>query len=196
METIWIATGNEHKRQEFEEMLGKDVQVRSLRDLSEDIEIEETGTTFQENALIKARKLHEILKEAVIADDSGLEVDAMDKGPGVYSSRFMGEDTSYDIKNQYIIDTVKGKERTARFVCSIAWIEKDGTEHVYTGVMEGLINNEIKGTNGFGYDPIFYYPPFGTTNADVPAEQKNACSHRRRALDQFLADYEIYRKQK
>lgn len=188
METIWLATGNEHKREEFQEML-EGIEVKTLRDLDQDLEIVEDGSTFEENALIKARALHNLLHEAAIADDSGLEVDALNKAPGIYSSRFMGEDTSYDIKNQAIIDAVEGKDRTARFVCAIAWVEKDGTEHVYRGTMEGFINDRIVGEGGFGYDPIFYYPPFRTTSGNVPAEQKNSASHRHNALEQFMQDW-------
>lgn len=192
MKTVWIATGNAHKKEEFAAMLGDDVQVKTLKDLGHEPEIEETGTTFEENALIKARALHKIVGEAVMSDDSGLEVDALDKQPGIYSARFMGEDTSYDIKNQAILDALKDKDdRTARFVCAIAWIEEDGTEHVYRGTMEGIINDKIEGPNGFGYDPIFYYPPFGTTSANVPPEVKNSASHRHNALVQLMKDWKI-----
>ncbi len=192
MKTVWIATGNAHKKEEFAAMLGDDVQVKTLKDLGHEPEIEETGTTFEENALIKARALHKIVGEAVMSDDSGLEVDALDKQPGIYSARFMGEDTSYDIKNQAILDALKDKDdRTARFVCAIAWIEEDGTEHVYRGTMEGMINDKIEGPNGFGYDPIFYYPPFGTTSANVPPEVKNSASHRHNALVQLMKDWKL-----
>ncbi|MBF0578832.1 RdgB/HAM1 family non-canonical purine NTP pyrophosphatase [Erysipelotrichaceae bacterium RD49] len=192
MKTVWIATGNAHKKEEFAAMLGDDVQVKTLKDLGHEPEIEETGTTFEENALIKARALHKIVGEAVMSDDSGLEVDALDKQPGIYSARFMGEDTNYEIKNQAILDALKDKEdRTARFVCAIAWIEEDGTEHVYRGTMEGFINDKIEGPNGFGYDPIFYYPPFGTTSANVPPEVKNSASHRHNALVQLMKDWKL-----
>lgn len=190
METIWLATGNSHKQEEFQQMLGEDVLVKTLKDLPKDINIEENGKTFEENALIKARALYSELHEPVIADDSGLEVDALDKGPGVYSSRFMGENTPYAVKNQAIIDAVDGKDRTARFVCVIAWIDKDGTEHVYRGEMEGEIAHEIIGEGGFGYDPIFWFEPFHTTSGNVPAELKNQYSHRHNALEKFLKDWE------
>ena len=134
MKTVWIATGNPHKTEEFAKMLGENVQIKTLKDLDQEPIIVEDGTTFEENALIKARALHQIVHEAVMADDSGLEVDALDKAPGIYSARFMGEDTSYTIKNQAILDAIKdktGDERSARFACAIAWIEADGTEHVY-----------------------------------------------------------------
>lgn len=192
MKTVWIATGNPHKTEEFAAMLGDDVQVKTLKDLKEEPEITEDGTSFEENALIKARALHAIVHEPVMSDDSGLEVDALDKAPGIYSARFMGEDTDYTTKNNAILDAIKdkkGEERSARFVCAIAWIEEDGTEHVYRGTMEGYINDCIKGDHGFGYDPIFYYPPFGTTSADVDPEVKNSASHRHNALVQLEKDW-------
>lgn len=193
MKTVWIATGNDHKKEEFAAMLGKNIQVKTFKDLPQDLQkqlhIEETGTTFQENALIKAKALYNLVHEAVMADDSGLEVDALNKAPGIYSARFLGEDTSYIIKNQAILDAVAGKDRTARFVCAIAWIEDDGTEHVYQGTMEGFIHDKIEGEHGFGYDPIFYYPPFQTTSANVAPEIKNSASHRHKALMLMMEDW-------
>ncbi|MFR9256007.1 MAG: RdgB/HAM1 family non-canonical purine NTP pyrophosphatase [Merdibacter sp.] len=166
MKEIMIATSNAHKVEEFREMLEPlGIQVRSLLDLEEKVEIEETGTTFAENAMIKALSVHERLGIPVISDDSGLEVDAMDKAPGVYSARFWGYDTPYEEKNQYIMDQVKGKTRTARYVCAIAYVEEDGAGHVFTGVVEGEIADHARGEKGFGYDPIFYYPPYGATLA-------------------------------
>ena len=183
MKEILIATSNSHKVEEFKEMLEPlGYQVRSLKDLPEKIEINETGKTFEENSMIKAMTLHQALGCAVMADDSGLMVDALDGAPGVYSARFMGEDTSYDLKNQYIIDAVRGKERGAQFVCVISYVEKDGTATSYKGVVRGEINDCILGDKGFGYDPIFYYPPYHTTLANVSEEMKNAVSHRGIAL--------------
>ena len=188
MKEIMIATSNAHKVEEFREMLEPlGIQVRSLLDLEEKVEIEETGTTFAENAMIKALSVHERLGIPVISDDSGLEVDAMNKAPGVYSARFMGYDTPYEEKNQYIMDQVKGKTRTARYVCAIAYVEEDGAGHVFTGVVEGEIADHARGEKGFGYDPIFYYPPYGATLAEVSEEKKNAISHRGRALAQLIA---------
>lgn len=188
MKEIMIATSNAHKVEEFREMLEPlGIQVRSLLDLEEKVEIEETGTTFAENAMIKALSVHERLGIPVISDDSGLEVDAMDKAPGVYSARFLGYDTPYEEKNQYIMDQVKGKTRTARYVCVIAYVEEDGAGHVFTGVVEGEIADHARGEKGFGYDPIFYYPPYGATLAEVSEEKKNAISHRGRALAQLIA---------
>ena len=188
MKEIMIATSNAHKVEEFREMLEPlGIQVRSLLDLEEKVEIEETGTTFAENAMIKALSVHERLGIPVISDDSGLEVDAMDKAPGVYSARFLGYDTPYEEKNQYIMDQVKGKTRTARYVCAIAYVEEDGAGHVFTGVVEGEIADHARGEKGFGYDPIFYYLPYGATLAEVSEEKKNAISHRGRALAQLIA---------
>lgn len=188
MKEIMIATSNAHKVEEFREMLEPlGIQVRSLLDLEEKVEIEETGMTFAENAMIKALSVHERLGIPVISDDSGLEVDAMDKAPGVYSARFLGYDTPYEEKNQYIMDQVKGKTRTARYVCAIAYVEEDGAGHVFTGVVEGEIADHARGEKGFGYDPIFYYPPYGATLAEVSEEKKNAISHRGRALAQLIA---------
>lgn len=188
MKEILIATSNAHKVEEFKEMLEPlGYQVKCLKDLEEVIEINETGTTFEENSLIKAKTLHDALGCAVMADDSGIMIDALDGAPGVYSARFMGEDTSYDVKNQYIIDAVKGKERGARFVCVIAYVESDGTSHTFRGEVIGEVAEEMKGSHGFGYDPIFYYPPYGTTLANVSEEMKNAVSHRGKALAKLVA---------
>lgn len=163
-------------------------EVKSLLDLDDAIAIEENGATFQENALIKARAIHEKLQIAVVSDDSGLAVNAMNGAPGIYSARFMGEDNGYDVKNQAIIDEVnKHTDRGAQFICAMAYIEQDGSEHVFTGVVEGEIATEIIGEGGFGYDPIFYYPPYQTTLANVSEDQKHKVSHRGRALAQLIA---------
>ncbi len=187
MKEILIATSNLHKVEEFKKMLEPlGYTIKSCLDLDEPVEIDETGTTFEENSLIKARTLHEMFHTAVMADDSGLAVDAMDGAPGVYSARFMGHDTSYTVKNNAIIEAVKGKPRGAQFVCAIAYVEEDGTEHVFKGEVLGEIAETIIGEHGFGYDPIFYYPPYGTTLANVSDEMKNAVSHRGRALKQCV----------
>ena len=144
-----------------------------------------SSNTFEENALIKARVVMEHTGCLTIADDSGLEVDAMNKEPGVYSARFMGYDTSYDIKNQAIIDRLeglKGDDRSARFVCVIAAVFPDGTELTTRGTMEGIIAYHMDGENGFGYDPILYLPDMAKTSASLTAEEKNAISHRGKAL--------------
>ena len=145
----------------------------------------EDGQTFEENALIKARAIRDLTGVAVLADDSGLEVDALGKEPGIYSARYMGEDTPYDVKNKKIIDRLeglKGDERSARFVCVISAAFPDGTEETRLGTIEGQIGFEIAGENGFGYDPIFYVPDYGCTTAQLTSEQKNEISHRGKAL--------------
>ena len=144
----------------------------------------EDGKTFEENALIKARAIAAHTDAIVLADDSGLEIDALNKEPGVYSARYMGEDTSYDIKNQNLIDRLDGvpkEKRTARFVCAIAAVLPDGKELVTRQTMEGYIGWEPEGVNGFGY-PIFYLDEFGCSSATISPEQKNAISHRGKAL--------------
>ena len=189
MKQIMLATANAHKAEEFAAMLKPlGYTVKTLLDLEEDIEIEETGTSFEENALIKARVIHERLGIEVIADDSGLAVNALDGAPGIYSARFIGRDTSYEVKNQYIIDQCKDvNDRGCQFVCAIAYVTADGREYVFTGVVEGLVAEHIEGEGGFGYDPMFYYPPYKTTLANVSEEQKNKVSHRGRALEKLIA---------
>lgn len=188
MKDIMLATSNAHKVEEFQTMLEPlGYKVLSLLDLDEEIDIVEDGTTFEENALIKAKAIHDLLHIAVIADDSGLAVNAMNGEPGIYSARFMGKDTSYDVKNQYIIDTVRdAKDKGCQFVCAIAYVKEDGSSVVFRGEVEGIVADHMEGAKGFGYDPIFYYPPYGTTLANVSEEQKNAVSHRGRALQKLI----------
>ncbi len=187
MKKIIFATSNEGKMKEIREIL-KDLEIEllSLKDAGLDLEIEENGTTFEENAIIKAKYVMELTGEMVLADDSGLEVDYMDKAPGVYSARFLGENTSYDIKNQYIIDqlvTARQEERSARFVCVIAFAVPDSGIMTRRAEIEGVIGKEIVGGNGFGYDPIFFLPEYQCTTAQLSPEQKNAISHRGKALE-------------
>ena len=187
MKKIIVATGNEGKMKEFRQILqGEDIVFSSLKDEGlQNVEIVEDGSTFEENALIKARKISEITGQIVLADDSGLEVDYLHKKPGIYSARFIGEDISYDIKNQAILDLLAGvpkEKRTARFVCSIAAVLPDGREFVTRETMEGYIGGKIAGENGFGYDPIFCVEKYGCTTAELSEEQKNEISHRGKAL--------------
>lgn len=188
MKQILIATKNQHKVDEFKKMLEPlGYEVLSLLDINQNIEIIEDGTTFQENAYKKAKAVYDALNIEVISDDSGICIDAFDGGPGIYSARFMGEDTSYQVKNQYIIDQLKDKEnRNAHYTCMICYINKDGEASYYEGICEGKIADKISGEHGFGYDPIFYYPPYQTTLANVSEEEKNAISHRRKALDKLM----------
>ena len=186
MNKLIFATSNQGKMKEIREILKDlDVEVLSLKEAGIEADIVEDGKTFEENALIKARTIRDLTGYMVLADDSGLEVDALNKEPGIYSARYMGEDTSYDIKNKNIIkrlDGLAGDERSARFVCVIAAAFPDGTEETRRGTIEGQIGFEIAGENGFGYDPIFYIPEFGCTTAELSPEQKNEVSHRGKAL--------------
>lgn len=182
-----FATGNEGKMKEVRMILADlGYEILSLKDIGYDKEIIEDGNTFEENALIKAKTIAKERNEIVLADDSGLEVDYMDKQPGIYSARFLGEDTSYHVKNQYIIDQLKDakpEERTARFVCAIACAFPDGKTLTTRGTIEGYIGYEERGENGFGYDPIFMVPEFNCSTSELDLEQKNKISHRGKALE-------------
>ena len=184
MKELIVASTNQGKIKEIRALLKDiDIEVLAMNDvLDDDIEIEENGTTFKENALIKASTIAKIVNKPVLADDSGLEVDALDKQPGIYSARFLGADTSYEIKNQYIIDAVKDKDRKARFVCAMALVIPGQEPILIEETMEGMINDKIEGENGFGYDPIFYFPPCKMTSAMMSMEEKNKHSHRAKAL--------------
>lgn len=184
---IIFATGNQNKMKEIKMILSDlGMEILSMKEAGIDVDVEENGTTFEENALIKARAIAERLpSDIILADDSGLEIDYLNKEPGIYSARYAGKDTSYDIKNQMLIDRLDGvpdEKRTARFVCAIAAVFPDGTEEVVCEAMEGRIGYKIAGANGFGYDPIFYLPEFGMTSAEITPEQKNEVSHRGKAL--------------
>lgn len=184
MKSIILASNNKDKVKEVKEIL-KGYGIISMKEAGIDVDIEENGTTFEENALIKARAIMKLTGQITMADDSGLEIDYLNKAPGVYSARFMGHDTSYDIKNKALIqklEGVKGSDRSGRFVCAIAVCFPDGREIVKRGTMEGLIAEEIKGDNGFGYDPIVYLPEYGRTSGELAPEEKNKISHRGKAL--------------
>ena len=186
MKRMIFATGNENKMKEIREILGAlPLEILSMKEAGISADIVEDGKTFEENALIKARAICKLAGEMVLADDSGLEIDYLNKEPGIYSARYMGEDTSYHIKNKSLIDRLEGvpdEKRTARFVCAIAAVFPDGKELVVRGTVEGIIGYEEKGENGFGYDPIFYLPERGCTTAELPPEEKNSISHRGNAL--------------
>lgn len=184
MKSIILASNNKDKVKEVKEIL-KGYDIISMKEAGIDVDIEENGTTFEENALIKARAIMKLTGQITMADDSGLEIDYLNKAPGVYSARFMGHDTSYDIKNKALIQKLeggKGSDRSGRFVCAIAVCFPDGREIVKRGTMEGLIAEEIKGDNGFGYDPIVYLPEYGKTSGELAPEEKNKISHRGKAL--------------
>lgn len=197
---IVFATGNEGKMKEIRMILADiGVPVVSMKEAGIVEKIEENGTTFEQNAAIKARRVMELTGEMAMADDSGLEIDYFDGAPGVYSARFMGEDTPYEIKNSAILEKMCGvgeEERTARFVCAIACAMPDGTVLSSRGVMEGRIAHEIKGENGFGYDPIFYLPECGCTSAEITPEKKNELSHRGKALRDMKEKLRNYLNQK
>ena len=193
MDTIIFATGNKNKMIEIRMILADlGCKILSQKEAGIQADVVEDGQTFEENALIKAttiadiaRKMPEYKNAVVLADDSGLEIDALNKEPGIYSARYMGEDTSYDIKNQALIDRLEGvpdEKRTARFVCAIAAALPDGSTEVVRGTMEGRIGYEITGENGFGYDPIFYLPQFGCSSAELEPEKKKELSHRGEGL--------------
>ena len=193
MDIIIFATGNKNKMIEIRMILADlGCKILSQKEAGIQADVVEDGHTFEENALIKAttiadiaRKMPEYKNAVVLADDSGLEIDALNKEPGIYSARYMGEDTSYDIKNQALIDRLEGvpdEKRTARFVCAIAAALPDGSTEVVRGTMEGRIGYEIAGENGFGYDPIFYLPQFGCSSAELEPEKKNELSHRGEGL--------------
>lgn len=195
---VIFATGNAGKIREAGEILAQlGMEVISMKEAGIVSDAEENGTTYAENALIKARAVAEKAKDAIVlADDSGLEIDYLHKEPGIYSARYMGEDTPYSIKNHNLIERLAGVEedkRTARFMCAIAAVLPDGTELVANGSVEGRIGYEERGQGGFGYDPIFYLPEYGKTTAELSEQEKNAVSHRGRALRAMAEKLEKYR---
>ena len=186
MNKIIFATGNKDKMKEIRMILSDlDVEILSMKEAGISVDIEENGTTFEENALIKANAVAAYTDAIVLADDSGLEIDYLNKEPGVYSARYMGEDTSYTIKNQNLLDRlnrVPKEQRTARFVCAIAAVLPDKETLVTRETIEGYIGFEPQGENGFGYDPIFYVDEYNCSTASLPPDKKNEMSHRGKAL--------------
>lgn len=183
---IIFATGNKNKMIEIREIFADlDYEICSMKEAGIAVEVEENGSTFEENAMLKAKAIAEQCQDIVLADDSGLEIDYLNKEPGIYSARYLGHDTSYTYKNEKILEKLVGvpdDKRTARFVCAIAAVFPDGHTMVKRATIEGRIGHEIAGENGFGYDPIFYVPEYGCTTAQLTPEQKNAISHRGKAL--------------
>ena len=184
---IIFATGNENKMVEIRMILEDlGMPVLSMKEAGISVDVVEDGTTFEENALIKATEIEKYTENCIVlADDSGLEIDYLNGEPGIYSARYAGENTSYDIKNNLLLDRLAGvpdEKRTARFVCAVAAAFPDGTTEVVRGTIEGIIGHEIVGENGFGYDPIFYVPECGCTTAEMDPVKKNELSHRGNAL--------------
>ena len=196
MKKLVFATGNQNKMREIREIyqdLG--YEILSMKEAGVAVDIVEDGTTFEENALIKARAIANEVDAIVLADDSGLEIDYLNKEPGIYSARYMGEDTSYHIKNANLISRLEGvpdEKRTARFVCAIAAVLPNGEVLHSEGTIEGIIGYEEQGENGFGYDPIFYLPQYGKTSAELTPEEKNKISHRGEALEKLKAQLAQY----
>lgn len=186
METIIFATKNKGKIREINAILADmEINVVSMEEAGITVDVVEDGKSFEENALKKARQIMQISGKITIADDSGLEIDYLDKAPGIYSARFMGEDTPYDKKCSAILEKLEGvkeEARTARFVSCIAAAFPNGKELISYDTVEGIIGWEMKGTNGFGYDPIFYVPDRQKYMAELSPEEKNAISHRGKAL--------------
>lgn len=186
---IVVASGNQGKIKEFREMLEPEgYTVKSLSDFPDMPEVEETGTTFHDNAIIKAQAVTDRYGITAISDDSGLEIDALDKKPGVMSARWLGHDTSYDVKNQKVLDLLKDKtDRTCRYVCAIAITRVNEEPVVFEDSVECEVALEAKGNNGFGYDPIIYYAPLAKTMAEMSKDEKNSISHRGKAVRKLEA---------
>lgn len=185
MKTIIFATKNMDKMKEIKAKL-PDYNVKSMEEVGIDIDVDENGLTFEDNAILKAEAIMKVCNEIVVADDSGLEIDYLNKAPGVLSARYLGHDTSYDYKNANILEQLEGvaeDKRTARFVCAMAVACPSKETQVVRGTIEGIIGYEIKGNNGFGYDPIFFVPELNKTTGELSMEEKNKISHRGKALD-------------
>lgn len=192
---IIFATGNENKMKEIREIMADcGLEILSIKEAALEADVIEDGTTFEENACKKVTEIAKLApKDIILADDSGLEIDYLNKEPGIYSARYLGEDTSYDIKNADLLKRMEGvpeEKRTARFVCAIAAAMPDGEVFTTLGIIEGRVGYEPKGENGFGYDPIFYLPEYGCTSAELSEEEKNAISHRGRALKAMREELE------
>ncbi len=183
---VIFATGNENKLREIREITADmDIEIVSMKDAGYYTDVEETGTSFEENSYLKASAIAKKCGLPTLADDSGLEIDYLGGEPGIYSSRYMGEDTPYPVKNAELLKRMEGvpdEERTARFVCAICYVRPDGTSETVRATMEGIVAHKIAGENGFGYDPIFFLPDKGCTSAELSREDKNAISHRGKAL--------------
>lgn len=192
MKEIIIATSNLHKMNEFKNIL-PEFNLYSLKDINWDLEIIENGKTFEENAIIKSRTVCNKIGKTVIADDSGLEIYALNNEPGIYSARYLGSDTPYEEKNKIILERMKNickEDRGARFVCCISISYVDGRDFVFKGVFEGEISEISRGKNGFGYDPIFFVKEYGMTSAELDPKVKNMISHRGKAMKKLIEHLE------
>ena len=202
---IIFATGNKGKIREIKEIVKdsdhKDrIEVLSMREADVEAEPDENGADFEDNALIKARAVYNLLQSRpvpedtvriVMSDDSGLVIDALGGAPGVHSARYMGYDTDYRLRMEHILELMKNipeEQRSARFVAAVAAVLPDGQSRVVRGAMEGRIGHSIAGENGFGYDPFFYLPQYGMTSAEISPEEKNKISHRGQALRKMLTE--------
>ena len=190
MKEIILATNNQNKVREMKKKLSSfDIKVLSLKEAGIDVDVEETGETFKENAEIKADAIYEMLKKPVIADDSGLCIDALDGAPGVHSHRFAGEEATDADRINLVLEKLKDvpkEKRTARFKCCVCYIDENGEKHFFEEKAEGIIGYEPKGTNGFGFDPIFHYEGDNRSFAEYSPEEKNAVSHRGKAVARFI----------
>lgn len=188
MQTIILASNNKNKLREISEKVKTfNIKIISQSEAGYDIEVEETGKTFQENAILKAETIYKIANTPVIAEDSGVEIDALNGEPGVYTARYAGPNATSKDKIEKVLNLLKDTEdskRTARFKCALCYIDKKGEKHIFEESCEGKITNEPRGTNGFAYDPIFLY---GTkTFAQMTEEEKNKISHRGKAINKFI----------
>ncbi len=191
METVIIASGNKGKLKEFQTLMeGLDVEVKSLKDFPEIGDIEENGQSFAENAYIKAKAVFDATGCMAIADDSGLEVDALGGAPGIYSARYAGEEKDDEANNQKLLEAlenIEDEKRGAQFHCAIVAIDKDGNRYDAEGIVRGRILRAARGDNGFGYDPLFYVEDYGKTTAELSMEEKNSISHRGQAVRTIVA---------
>ncbi|MEG6614007.1 XTP/dITP diphosphatase [Pseudoclostridium thermosuccinogenes] len=196
MRKFLVATKNKGKLKEIEEILaGLPFEVVSMEQAGIDKDIEEYGTTFEENAMIKAKELHRLTGEMVMADDSGLEVDYLNGAPGIYSARFAGEGATDEDKNKKLLELLEGvpfEKRSARFVCVIAVVFPDGRSFTVKGTCDGYIGFAPQGTNGFGYDPLFFLPEYNMTTAQLDPDEKNKISHRGKALKAMVEKLKKY----
>ncbi|MGE8206057.1 XTP/dITP diphosphatase [Heyndrickxia sp. NPDC080065] len=186
---VIIATKNSGKAKEFEKMFSEyNIKVKTLLDFPEAIDVEETGSTFEENAILKAETISKQYNIMAIADDSGLVIDALDGRPGIFSARYAGEEKNDEANIEKVLkemEHIPAEDRTARFYCALALAKPDEKTITVSGTCEGNIINERKGNNGFGYDPIFFIKDKGLTMAELPSSEKNLISHRAKALQKL-----------